>query len=66
MAHPLANLFAWQRQHLIDHNLRHPIETILPTRIESDAKQRCIDNGTGQWDDGDTTVNIVEDIRLDD
>jgi hypothetical protein len=66
MAHPLANLFARQRQHLIDHNLRHPIEAILPTRIESDAKQRCINNRTGQWHDCNATVNIVEDIRLDD
>ncbi len=66
MAHPLANLFAWQRQHFIDHNLRHSTEAILPTRIESYAKQRCINNRTGQRHDRNTSVNIVEDIRLDD
>ncbi len=66
MADPLANLFARQRQHLIDHDLRHAIESVLPTRIESDAKQRCVDDRPGQRHDCDTGVNIIEDIRLDD
>ncbi len=66
MADPLANLFAWQRQHFVDHDLRYPAEAILPARIEGYSKQRCIDNRTGQRHDRDTRVNVVEDIRLDD
>ena len=37
----------------------------MPTWIESDAKQRRINNLAGQWYDRDTTVNVVENIRLD-
>jgi hypothetical protein len=47
-------------------DFRRPLWSVLPTRIQGDAKQRCIDNRTGQWYDGNTTVNVVEDIRPDD
>jgi hypothetical protein len=66
MAHPLYNFFARQRQHLIDHDLRYPIEAVLATRIESYAKQRSIDNRAGERHNRNTCMNIVEEIRLDD
>ena len=60
----LANLLARQCQHLINHDLRHSIEAILPRGIESDAKQRRIDDGAGQRHDSNAAVMIVENIGL--
>lgn len=66
MAHPLADLFARQRDDFVDHYLRHPAETVLPIRIERNAKQRCVDNRAGQRQERNTGVSIIEEIRLDD
>lgn len=64
MPYPLADLFAWQRQYFVDHNLRYPTEAVLPTRIESYPKKWRVYDRAGQRHDGNTGVNIVEDIRL--
>ena len=40
----LSTLFAEQCQRIVGHDLRDPTEAILPARIESDAKQRCVSN----------------------
>jgi len=62
--YPLADLFAWQRQYFVNHNLRYPTEAILPTRIESYPKKWRVDDRAGQRHDCNTGVDIVEDIRL--
>ncbi len=64
MTDSFANLLTRQCQHFIYHDLGHSIEAILPRRIESNAKQRRIDNRTGQWHDSNATVNIIKNIRL--
>ena len=62
--HSLANLLARQCQHLINHDLRDSIEAVLPRGIESDAKQRRIDDRAGQRHDGNAAVIFVENIGL--